>query len=171
MPVQLLSGTLPGVIHPYGSATAPTGWLLCNGQAVSRTTYAALFNVIGTAFGVGNGTTTFNVPDFQGRFLRGVANGTGRDPDVGSRGANGNGQTNAVGSTQSDAMQGHLHGPESGTSGYVVNGSSGWAVIGGGGQNFGTNTGSPVTDGSHGTPRTSTESRPANIYVNYIIKF
>jgi len=48
------------------------GWLLCNGQAVSRTTYASLFSIIGTNFGAGNGSTTFNVPDYRGKFLRGL---------------------------------------------------------------------------------------------------
>lgn len=65
-PAQILP---PGVIIPYGSATAPTGWLLCDGAAVSRTTYADLFAIIGTTFGVGDGSTTFNVPDCRGRFL------------------------------------------------------------------------------------------------------
>ena len=68
----------PGLIAPYGGAAAPTGWLLCDGSAVSRTTYAALFSVVSTAYGVGNGTSTFNLPDLRGRFPLGVAtSGTG----------------------------------------------------------------------------------------------
>ena len=63
-----------GVILPYGGVSAPTGFLLCDGSAVSRTTYATLFTVIGTRFGAGNGSTTFNVPKLNdGRFVRGVA--------------------------------------------------------------------------------------------------
>lgn len=63
---------------PYGGDTAPSGWLLCDGTAVSRTTYADLFAVIGTKYGVGNGSTTFNVPDKRGRFPLGkAAAGTG----------------------------------------------------------------------------------------------
>jgi microcystin-dependent protein len=59
------------------SSSVPSGFLLCNGQAVSRTvTYARLFAAIGTTFGVGNGTTTFNVPDFEGAFLRGAGTQT-----------------------------------------------------------------------------------------------
>ena len=58
----------PGVIWEYGGAAAPSGWLLCNGDAVSRSTYAALFAIVGTAYGAGNGTTTFNVPDRRDRF-------------------------------------------------------------------------------------------------------
>lgn len=56
-----------GTLMDYGGATAPSGWLLCFGQPVSRTTYTSLFQVIGTAYGVGNGSTTFNVPDCRGR--------------------------------------------------------------------------------------------------------
>ena len=57
-----------GVILPYGGAVAPTGFLLCNGVAVSRTTYSLLFSAIGTAFGAGDGSTTFNLPNMQGNF-------------------------------------------------------------------------------------------------------
>lgn len=60
--------TLPiGSIVPYGSATAPTNWLVCDGSAVSRTTYAELFAAIGTSFGAGNGSTTFNLPNLKGK--------------------------------------------------------------------------------------------------------
>ena len=64
-----LSGIPAGFIFPYGGASAPTGYLLCDGAAVNRTTYATLFAVIGTTYGVGNGSTTFNIPDCRGRFL------------------------------------------------------------------------------------------------------
>jgi microcystin-dependent protein len=63
---------LPGVIKAYAGPTAPAGYLLCDGTAVSRTTYAALFAVCGTAFGAGNGSTTFNLPDLRGRVPAGV---------------------------------------------------------------------------------------------------
>lgn len=56
-----------GVVLPFAGASAPNGWLLCAGQAVSRTTYAALFTAIGTAYGTGDGSTTFNLPDLRGR--------------------------------------------------------------------------------------------------------
>lgn len=56
-----------GSILPFAGSAAPTGYFLCNGQAVNRTTYAALFTVIGTAYGAGDGTTTFNVPNLLGR--------------------------------------------------------------------------------------------------------
>jgi len=67
-----------GGIIPYGAASAPTGFLLCEGALVSRTTYAALFAVISTTFGVGDGMTTFGLPDMRGKFPLGTsASGTG----------------------------------------------------------------------------------------------
>lgn len=61
-----------GTILSFGGVTAPKGFLLCDGSAVSRTDYSALFAVIGTSFGAGDGSTTFNVPDLRGEFLRGA---------------------------------------------------------------------------------------------------
>ncbi len=69
------NGTSPiGALMPFAGSSAPTGWLLCYGQAVSRTTYAALFAVISTNYGSGDGSTTFNVPDLRGRALIGLDN-------------------------------------------------------------------------------------------------
>ena len=68
----------PGFIGSYGGASAPAGWLLCNGQAVSRTTYAALFVAAGITFGAGDGVTTFNIPDMRGRVAAGVDGGANR---------------------------------------------------------------------------------------------
>lgn len=71
-------GVPPGTMAMWGTASAPTGWLLCDGSAVSRSTYATLFGVIGTAFGAGDGSTTFNLPDMRQRFPLGkAASGTG----------------------------------------------------------------------------------------------
>lgn len=67
-----------GAVLPYAGSTAPEGYRLCNGAAVSRTTYAALFEVIGTTYGAGDGSTTFNLPDLRQRFPLGkAASGTG----------------------------------------------------------------------------------------------
>ena len=66
-----------GTIKMFGGSTAPDGYLLCNGSAVSRTTYAALFAAIGTTYGAGDGSTTFNLPDLQGRFPLGAGSGDG----------------------------------------------------------------------------------------------
>ena len=65
-----------GTIKPWGKATAPDGYLLCDGSAVSRTTYADLFAVVGTTYGAGDTSTTFNVPDLQGKFPQGKSGTT-----------------------------------------------------------------------------------------------
>jgi len=67
-----------GLISPYGATTPPGGWLACDGAAVSRTTYASLYAVLGNSYGAGDGATTFNVPDLRQRFPLGkAASGTG----------------------------------------------------------------------------------------------
>ena len=71
-------GAVPsGTLLDFAGSSAPTGFLLCDGSAVSRTTYAALFTAIGTTWGVGDGATTFNVPDLRGRTAIGSGMGTG----------------------------------------------------------------------------------------------
>ena len=67
----LAAGFVSGMLIPYAGASAPSGWLLCYGQAISRTTYADLFTAIGTVYGVGDGSTTFNLPDLRGRVVAG----------------------------------------------------------------------------------------------------
>ena len=95
-----------GVTVPYAGATSPTGWLLCNGQAVSRTNYSRLFAAIGTTYGVGDGSTTFNVPDLR------ECNPVG----IGKRAS---GVTNhnelTLGGFQDDQYQQHSHGVEGNT--------------------------------------------------------
>lgn len=101
--------TLPGELRPYAGSAAPSGWLLCYGQAVSRTTYATLFGIVGTTYGVGDASTTFNLPDLRGRAV------FGRD-DMGTVAANRitNGVAGFVGTTLgavggSQSMQAHTH--------------------------------------------------------------
>lgn len=69
----------PGSVFYRASSSIPTGYLECNGSEVNRTTYAGLFSVIGTTYGVGNGSTTFNLPDLRGEFIRGWDNTRGID--------------------------------------------------------------------------------------------
>lgn len=71
------AGLPAGAIVEFGAATVPSGWLACDGAAVSRTVYARLFAAVGTTWGAGDGTTTFNVPDFRGRVPVGVGTGSG----------------------------------------------------------------------------------------------
>jgi len=75
--IQAVATPLPsGMIMYFANNTAPTGWLTCDGLAVSRTTYSALFTAIGTVYGPGDGLTTFNLPDARGMFLRGWSSST-----------------------------------------------------------------------------------------------
>lgn len=68
-----------GVINQFAGSSAPEGWLLCSGQNVSRSTYSALFSVIGTTYGSGDGSTTFGLPDLRGRVAVGLDNMGGTD--------------------------------------------------------------------------------------------
>lgn len=86
-----------GSVLPYAGSSAPTGYLLANGQAVSRTTYSTLFGIIGTTYGVGDGSTTFNIPDLRGR-VPGMI-GSGSFTTLGTTG----------GSESSTALLAHTH--------------------------------------------------------------
>ncbi len=76
-----LTGLEPGLIVTWGGAAAPAGWALCFGQEIDRVTFATLFANIGTTFGVGDGSTTFNLPDLRGRFPLGADNMGGPSAD------------------------------------------------------------------------------------------
>lgn len=159
--VQLLTPTAS--VSAYAASTAPAGWLLCNGAAVSRTTYAALFDKIGVTHGQGDGSTTFNLPDYQGRFLRGTANGSTRDQDRALRVAmNTGGNTgDNVGSVQGHAVAEHSHNHPAQDS--TILGSADRIASGDAGTGTATTFSFPmVSPGS--------ETRPINAYVNYIIK-
>ncbi len=160
-----------GAIVPYAGTTAPSGYLMADGSAVSRTTYAALFAAIGTSFGSGDGSTTFNLPDLRGKFMRGVSGSSGIDPDASSRiaSAPGGNTGNNVGTLQADAFQGHHHKSHQS----LINPGSTPAInlpYPGPGNNNDV-VAEPITDGVNGTPRTASETRPVNINVNYLIKY
>jgi len=98
MPVSSgASGIRPGTVAHFAAATAPAGWIKANGAAVSRTAYAGLFLAIGTTYGAGDGTTTFNVPDLRGEFLRGLDDGRGVDAG------------RVIGTAQADQLKEHRH--------------------------------------------------------------
>lgn len=86
-----------GSVYTFAGATVPTGWLKCNGALLSRTTYAALFAVIGTTYGAGDGSTTFALPDLRGEFVRGFDDGRGIDAG------------RALGSWRDHILQSHNH--------------------------------------------------------------
>ena len=158
------------------------GWLLCDGQLYDRTLehgrFQNLFNAIGTSWG-GDGGNKFAVPDFRGQFLRGVSGVLLTDPDKDLREpsrpdlhSQGN-RGNAVGSKQSDTLQGHHHAIR-----WEANPSTGREPnnTDGGGERHGIYSTSlavlgPTTDGQNGEPRISSETRPINTYVYYIIKY
>lgn len=116
-----------GAILPYGGAAAPAGFLLCDGSAVSRTTYAALFALLGTAYGAGNGSTTFNVPDLRGRSPLGSGTGAGLTARaIGQSGGeeshalnSGEGPTHTHTATVTDPGHSHAAGPN-------IHPSAGW---------------------------------------------
>jgi hypothetical protein len=115
------------------------------------------------------GGTIFRVPDLRGMFLRGVDAGAGNDPDVATRTVNGNGETDAPGSIQADAFQGHWHKFEKRLLGRF--GSSDRVETDNNNGDYLNNTRDPISDGVNGESRTSSETRPKNVYVNYIIKY
>lgn len=106
---------LSGMVMPYAGAAAPSGWLLCDGSAISRTTYAALFAVVGTSFGSGDGSTTFNLPDMRGRVIAGVD----------SMGGN---SANRLTASQADQLGG-IGGNEQSTPSGSVSGSTGSTTL------------------------------------------
>jgi microcystin-dependent protein len=160
----LSNGAPTGGLIMWGTATAPTGWLLCAGAAVNRTTYAALFAVIGTTFGVGDGTTTFNVPNYTSRMPYGTtlgATGGSADAVVVSH-------THTATSTVTDP--GHFHTttliPYNGTLGSQIHGAI----------NSANTTGTSTTGITVGTTN-STEgvsgtnaNLPPYLGINFIIK-
>ncbi len=148
-----------GSMLMYGGTAAPAGFLMCDGSSVLRATYPALFTAIGTAYGAADGTH-FNVPDFRGRFIRGVDNGSGRDPDAAGRTAMNTGGNSGdnVGSVQGYQIQSHFHNQQFGAAPVAVNGIAG--------ANADTDTPSVIDTGSTG----GNETRPTNAYSNFIIK-
>lgn len=97
-----------GTILDFAAATPPTGYLTCNGSAVSRTDYAALFAVIGTTWGAGDGSTTFNLPDFRGRTTIGAGTGTASDATAHALGSKGGTETHKLTASQS-GVPAHSH--------------------------------------------------------------
>ena len=162
----------PGFMGEYGGLSAPTGWYICDGSAVSRTTDAALFAVIGTAFGAGDGSTTFNLPDMRGRFGRGYDTTGSRDPG------------RVFGSTQTSALQSHQHitdtptvfvgaqtSPFGDTTVSVTR--TGFSTAGTGTNHLGLSSDGTSYSGYNPNPAgqiNATETRPTNVTVTYIIK-
>jgi len=167
---QQVSDSLVGMVASFDMPSAPPGWLKRNGANVSRTAYAKLFAVLGTRYGAGDGSTTFNVGDSRGLFTRGLDDGRGIDPNRG------------LGSVQASANRTHTHGGVSNIAGnhthYSAAGSGGNVTV-----NYGSDiTVAPTGNTTTGTAGThqhtltiyadgDTEARPINEALLVCIKY
>ena len=176
---ELAAGVPVGTILTFGASTPPSGFLECNGSAISRSTYASLFSILSTTHGAGDGSSTFNLPDLRGQFVRGWDNSAGVDA------------SRVFGSTQTDQNKNHTHTTDSVTltggirkisEGFLSGGSAtGVFTKTSDGNNSitGSSSTSPVGgvdfDGTHSHTISSsgggTEARPKNVALMYIIKF
>ena len=138
-------GLIPsGAVFYFAASTAPTGYLKADGTAISRTTYADLFAVVGTTYGSGDGSTTFNLPDLRGEFIRGWDDSRGVD----------SGRT--FGSFQADEFKSHTHPYDANRGGSDY-----------GGSNNASGSPSSGTTGAAG----GAETRPRNVALLACIKF
>ena len=187
---QIVAGVPSGSVFCMAVATVPSGYLECNGNAVSRTTYAALFAIIGTTYGTGNGSSTFNLPDLRGEFVRGFDNGRGVDSGrsinnpQGASNASHNHSISASGTTSTKSLTGSVNVISESFAGF--GGSATGVFTKKGGFNAGGTPGGPDSnncggfdmDASHNhtvtvsgtTGSQGSEARPRNVAMMYIIK-
>lgn len=187
-----------GVMMAYGGAAAPSLWLMCDGTAVSRTTYSALFAAIGTAYGVGDGSTTFNLPDLRDKYPIGDSASLTLGDSVGSNDAV------AVAHTHTSTDHSHTYSGSTSSDGTHSHGSTGLLMAGKaggftnateasdlGGNRAGDTNVTVASDGGHGhtysgetsgasagnttasqspTASGTNANRPASVVVNWIIR-
>ena len=153
-----------GAVMPFAMNSAPSGWLAANGSEVSRTTYATLFAVIGTTYGSGNGSTTFNLPDLRGYFVRG--SGTNSDGTASA----------AFGTKQNDELKSHTHllfadAFSADGSKVSISQQAAWASTNDGREDY--HIGGVTNNATLGNSSSvgGTETRPKNIALLYCIKF
>lgn len=174
---KIVVGIPTGIIFPYAGTSEPAGFMFCDGRSLSRAAYPGLFSVIGTAHGAPD-ASTFNLPDYRGRFLRGVDGAAGIDPDKGSRTAmrTGGATGNAVGSVQGSQNIAHTHS--------VYDPGHGHAIAAGTNNNTNGASNIPPMANNNDYDRLTklgytnisinssggSEARPVNAYVNYLIK-
>ncbi|BBD08753.1 phage tail protein [Desulfovibrio ferrophilus] len=163
----LIQAAVPsGVVMAFGAGSAPSGWLVCEGSAISRVDYAPLFAVVGETYGAGDGSTTFNLPDLRGEFVRGWDDGRGVDVD------------RVLGSAQEDALQ-NIIGEIKDIGAASSNGlrATGPFYENGGVGDYDAGTDTPIGsdfcnigfDASR-VARTADETRPRNVAFLYCIK-
>tara|TARA_Y100001937_G_scaffold69057_1_gene94288 strand:- start:496 stop:1614 length:1119 start_codon:yes stop_codon:yes gene_type:complete len=175
---QIVAGVPTGAVFCVAVATIPSGYLECNGTAVSRSTFAALFALIGTQYGTGNGSTTFNLPDLRGEFVRGFDNGRGVDSG------------RSIASNQTAQNQSHSHGANANATSNVndpghKHNARGYGNQDDGGNQFTGSNNSATRDNAINNANTGIsvstnvsvsvaseggESRPRNVAMMYIIK-
>jgi microcystin-dependent protein len=143
-----------GAVSMFAMNTPPTGWVKANGALVSRTTYATLFAAIGTVYGVGDGSTTFGLPDLRGEFLRGWDDGRGIDA------------ARALGSAQAADIAPHTHGSGWNTSATELSGYGLPAVAA-----FQNRVAINNLPGTATAANTGSETRPRNVALMYCIKY
>lgn len=148
------SGNPTGTVITFASVTAPSGYLVCDGSEISREEYANLFTVIGETFGVGDGSTTFKLPDLRGEFIRGFDGGRGIDSN------------RAFGSFQVDSFKEHGHNMRftNSQSNSNYNNSTGSFMLN-------TSYLSPFTELSSFQKTGGSETRPRNVTLQYCIKY
>ncbi|RCK24598.1 hypothetical protein TH8_13540 [Thalassospira profundimaris] len=159
----VIIGSEIGTVSAFAMPTAPEGWLVCDGSAISRTDYADLFATIGTLWGHGDQVSTFNLPDLRGEFVRGFDAGRGVD----------DGRLFAT--NQQDQMQGHGHAldPLSSSLGTTYGICEEYFAVyadGEAGEVGNANIKNPISDGVNGEPRIGAETRPRNVAMTYAIK-
>ena len=166
---EIANGVPVGSVFTFASTTVPSGYLECNGAAVSRSTYASLFSAIGTTHGSGDGSSTFNLPDLRGQFVRGFDNGRGVD----------SGRSFASSQTDQNKSHahsvtdpGHVHATTFDNKKYFPGGGSTTIGYGGAGtypadvfSMSNANTGISLSNDG------GTENRPKNVALMYVIKF
>ena len=147
-----------GAVFPFAGITAPEGFLFCDGSAVSRTTYSKLLGVIGETYGSGDGSTTFNLPDYRETVLVGA----GQNEKLNIKAHD----VYNLGEFKDDQMQGHKHSIQMFQYKQGTKGPAG---------NYfdydSSNTSDPIDDGVNGTPRIGSTTHGKQIGVNYIIKY
>ena len=158
-----------GAVMHFAMQSAPTGWLKADGSAVSRTQYPALFAAIGTTFGVGDGRTTFNLPDLRGEFVRGWDGGRNIDPGRAFGSAQGDAIRNITGSIDTGSNNGHQLFDEATATGALAISQRRWKAWTSDTQDGRNNPSAFDFDASRVVP-TAAENRPRNIALLACIK-
>ena len=177
-----VQGVPSGSVFCMAVATVPSGYLECNGAAVSRSTYAVLFAVIGTAYGTGNGSSTFNLPDLRGEFVRGFDNGRGVDSgrSIASSQSSQFGQHNhnvSASSSSSVTDPGHKHTMNFNLGNLISSGGAFGMKDSGTADRMNTattgisvSTTTNISQSNRGGTSNSSETRPRSIAMMYVIK-